>query len=256
MALDRGSRAPRCRRLLLPRRSVARDHEDQRQSSESRRDRIRPRRPSGRDRVRRRRAEPRRGRQHGLRVRGSEPRQRRERSGPPPLLQRAPSVFQGAGLHHLRRDPAPERVGQAAATAAGGRRRDRARARGGPRPMTLTLDDALGLDLEATAAELASSLSRAVLKRLRRRGIVVAVSGGIDSACVSALSVRAVGAVRVLALFLPERDSSPESLVYARTLCERFGIEYIVKDIAPILAAAGCYEARDAAVREVFPGFE
>ena len=117
------------------------------------------------------------------------------------------------------------------------------------------LEDALELDLEATATQLAAALSRAVLRRLRRRGIVVAVSGGIDSACVAALSVKAVGAERVFALLLPERDSSPDSLVYAKALCEKLGIAYLVKDIAPMLEAAGCYEARTAAVREVFPEF-
>ena len=119
----------------------------------------------------------------------------------------------------------------------------------------MRLENALDLDLEAKATELADALSRAVLRRLRRRGIVVAVSGGIDSACVAALAVKALGPERVFALLLPERDSSPDSLVYARALCEKLGIAYLVKDIAPLLEAAGCYDARTAAVREVFPEF-
>jgi len=117
------------------------------------------------------------------------------------------------------------------------------------------LRDALALDLEAKATELSQSLREAVLHRLRRRGMVVAVSGGIDSACVAALGVRALGAERVFALLLPERDSSSNSLAYGRALCESLGIAYEVKDIAPILDAAGCYQARDAAVQAVFPGF-
>jgi len=118
------------------------------------------------------------------------------------------------------------------------------------------LRDALSLDLEAKAAELAAALRVAVLQRLRRRGVIVAVSGGIDSACVAALSVRALGPERVFALLLPERDSSPESLVYGRALCERLQIPYEVHDIAPMLEATGCYQIRNAAVRGVFPDFE
>jgi NAD+ synthase len=122
--------------------------------------------------------------------------------------------------------------------------------------VSATLRDALGLDLEAKADELARALRAAVVQKLRRRGIVVAVSGGVDSACVAALSVKALGADRVHALLLPERDSSPESLALGRALCERFGIRYEIRDISAMLEAAGCYEARDAAVRAVFPEFE
>jgi NAD+ synthase len=118
------------------------------------------------------------------------------------------------------------------------------------------LETALELDLESKAAEISRALHEAVLHRLRKRGLVVAVSGGIDSACVAALAVRALGPSRVFALLLPERDSSPESLAYGKALCENLGIAYEVKDIAPLLDAAGCYQARNAAVREVVPEFE
>lgn len=121
--------------------------------------------------------------------------------------------------------------------------------------MTPRLSEALSLDLEATAAELSSRLADTVRHVLKRRGVVVAVSGGIDSACVAALSVRALGPERVFGLLLPERDSSGESTTYGRELCERLGIGYELFDIAPILAAARCYERRDAAVASVFPEF-
>lgn len=113
----------------------------------------------------------------------------------------------------------------------------------------------LDLDLDAKAAELSEKLREAVLKTLRRRGLVVAISGGIDSACVAALGVRALGPRRVYALLLPERDSSVRSVQLGQQLCEALGIAYEVKDISPILAEAGCYAARDAAVGSVFPSF-
>ena len=116
--------------------------------------------------------------------------------------------------------------------------------------------DVLAIDLEAEAARLAGALRDAVVKTLRRRGVVVAVSGGIDSACVTALAVRALGPERVHALLLPERDSSPESTALGQALCDRLGVKRTVQDIAPVLEAVGCYRERDAAVRSVFPGFE
>lgn len=121
--------------------------------------------------------------------------------------------------------------------------------------MTAFTRDVLTLDLEAKATELATKLSETVLKTLRRRGLVVAVSGGIDSACVAALAVRALGPKRVFGLLLPERDSSGVSTQYGRKLCEKLGIEYALVDIAPMLEAAGCYRERDAAVASVDPEF-
>src|SRR5512133_3575540 len=115
--------------------------------------------------------------------------------------------------------------------------------------------EVLALDLEATAARLADGLRDAV-RALRRRGVVVAVSGGIDSACVAALAARALGAERVHALLLPERDSDPDSARLGARLCDALGVERTVHDIAPILEAAGCYRAREEAVRSVFPAFE
>ncbi|HTP25026.1 MAG TPA: NAD(+) synthase [Anaeromyxobacteraceae bacterium] len=114
----------------------------------------------------------------------------------------------------------------------------------------------LDLDLEASAMRLASGLREAVVKRLRRRGAVVAVSGGVDSACVVALAAKSLGHQHVHALLLPERDSSPESVELAGRLCDKLGVDRTVEDIAPMLEAAGCYRYREDAVRSVFPHFE
>ena len=121
--------------------------------------------------------------------------------------------------------------------------------------MTTLSKDVLAIDLEATAARLAEGLLAAV-KRFRRRGVVVAVSGGIDSACVAALAVRALGAGRLHALLLPERDSSPESTTLGNEVCDAFGLARSVHDIAPALEAVGCYREREEAVRSVYPEFK
>ncbi len=122
--------------------------------------------------------------------------------------------------------------------------------------MTAFNKDVLKLDLEAKAGELSLKLKTAVLKTLKRRGLVVAVSGGIDSACVLGLAVKALGPRRVFGLLLPERDSSGESSAYGRKLCEKMGVEFQLVDIAPMLEASGCYRVRDEAVASVDPGFK
>jgi NAD+ synthase len=116
------------------------------------------------------------------------------------------------------------------------------------------LDTALHFDA-AQERERIERRVREVLRTFRRRGCVVAISGGIDSSVCAALSVGAVGAARVFGLLLPERDSSSSSSVRGRQLAEHLGIEYRVHDIAPTLEAIGCYAERDAAIREVVPEF-
>ena len=51
---------------------------------------------------------------------------------------------------------------------------------------------------------------------MKREGIVIGLSGGIDSALSAELCVKALGKEKVLALILPEKDSSPVSEKYAK----------------------------------------
>jgi NAD+ synthase len=94
-----------------------------------------------------------------------------------------------------------------------------------------------------------------VLGTLRRKGIVVGLSGGIDSSVVAALAVRALGRGKVLGLCMPERDSSDDSLRLGKSVADFLGIETIVHDVGAILAAAGCYERQVAAIRTVFEDY-
>ncbi|PIE76534.1 NAD(+) synthase [bacterium DOLJORAL78_65_58] len=115
--------------------------------------------------------------------------------------------------------------------------------------------DVLNIDLETEAREICTEWRNLVVKKLMRRGAVVAISGGIDSSCCAGLAVRAFGAQRVFGLLMPERDSSDASKDLGRQLAEHLGIQYTVENIQPTLAAIGCYERYDAAVRSVFPHF-
>lgn len=113
----------------------------------------------------------------------------------------------------------------------------------------------LAIDASREAARIQRTLSEQVLERLRRRGVVVGLSGGIDSSVVAALAARALGSERVLGLFMPDRDSSEESLRLGRTLAENLGIETLLEDVTAPLAALGCYARQAEAVRQVFPEY-
>ncbi len=93
------------------------------------------------------------------------------------------------------------------------------------------------------------------LARSQRRGVVVALSGGIDSSVVAAACVAALGPDRVFGLHLPERDSSEETIRLSRLIAESLGIRSEEHDITPMLEAVGCYQRRDDAIRMVCPEF-
>ena len=113
----------------------------------------------------------------------------------------------------------------------------------------------LEIDAEAEVARITAQLRDSVGTRLRRRGAVVAVSGGVDSAVCVTLAVRAFGPERVLALLLPEKESSDQSVVRATELAARLSLVPLVQDLTPVLDAVGCYRSRDEAVRRVLPDY-
>jgi len=116
--------------------------------------------------------------------------------------------------------------------------------------------DVLKLDEQLEIDKIAQRLREILSKELHRRGFVVAISGGIDSAVCAALCVKAIGAKKVYGLLLPETDSSSKSASRGKLLAEHLGIEYELHDIAPTLEAIGCYHWRDEAIRQVFPEYD
>lgn len=67
--------------------------------------------------------------------------------------------------------------------------------------------------------------------------VVVAISGGIDSALVAAIAVDALGTDRVYGLSLPSKYSSDHSLSDAEELAANTGLNYRVIEIEPIVSA-------------------
>jgi len=114
---------------------------------------------------------------------------------------------------------------------------------------------ALSVDAGAETNRIAARMRDILRGDLRKRGFVIGISGGIDSAVCAALAVRAVGSGRVFGLLMPEHDSDPESRRLGEAVAETFGIEHAVEDIGPALDAMGCYRRRDDAIRQVVPDY-
>jgi len=77
---------------------------------------------------------------------------------------------------------------------------------------------------------------------LNREGVVLGLSGGIDSAVGAALSAMAVGRENTLTLFLPERDSAPQSRKDAKLVADKLGIQLLEVSLTGILTDMGVYD--------------
>jgi len=116
-------------------------------------------------------------------------------------------------------------------------------------------ENALKIDATQAVRQMEQMLRDQVSRQLKRKGMVVGLSGGIDSSVTAALGVRALGKERVLGLLMPEQESSDESLQLGKMVAELLGIDTVVEDIASLLEAAGCYRRRDEAIRSQIPEF-
>jgi NAD+ synthase len=115
--------------------------------------------------------------------------------------------------------------------------------------------EVLRLDAAAECARIGDEIRQAVLGTLRRKGAVLGLSGGIDSAVTAALCARTLGKERVFGLLMPERDSSGDSLRLGRMVAEALGIRAEVEDVSASLEALGCYRRQEEAIRLVFPRY-
>jgi NAD+ synthase len=122
-------------------------------------------------------------------------------------------------------------------------------------PTALTTASYLRIDPAATAQAVEFVIREIVLGKLRRKGAVIGISGGIDSSVVAALCVHALGSNRVLGVLMPERECSDESRRLGNVLAEFLGIRTVLEDITPVLDGGGCYRRRDDAILKLVPEF-
>jgi NAD+ synthase len=120
-----------------------------------------------------------------------------------------------------------------------------------PGPLTR---DSLKLNCRSAVDKIIQVIGK-TLTAFRRRGLVVCLSGGIDSSVTAALCVRAIGAARVFGVHMPEKDSSAETLQLSQSVSNHFGFDSVVENITPLLEAVGCYRRQEQAIRLAIPEY-
>jgi len=90
----------------------------------------------------------------------------------------------------------------------------------------------------------------------RRKGVIVGLSGGIDSACIAAVAVHALGKEKVIGLVLPESESNPISSEYAIKHAQSLGIEHRLIDITSTVDSIVKYKWRDEFLQKLIPEYK
>jgi len=116
--------------------------------------------------------------------------------------------------------------------------------------------DVLKIDPEKELERLAAFMREQVHKVFRRKGAIVGLSGGIDSACIAAVAVHALGVQKVAGLVLPEKESNPISSQYARKHAQALGMAYREIDITPTVDSVVPYQWRDDFLKELIPEYQ
>lgn len=115
--------------------------------------------------------------------------------------------------------------------------------------------DAIKLNYADESQRIIEKLKNDVIHKLKKRGAVVGISGGIDSSVVLALCAKTFGPKKVLGVMMPEFDSNPDSKELATKLANKFDVEFIVENMTDAVKGFGCYQRRDEAIKRVFPEF-
>jgi len=122
-------------------------------------------------------------------------------------------------------------------------------------PRTQFSKEILDIDPAQETEKISKQIRTLLAGKLKRRGLVVALSGGIDSSVTVALAVQALGAERIFTLLMPERHSSDETLALSTLVADAFKVDRAHEDISGILEAVGFYQRYDEAVRLAIPEY-
>ena len=112
----------------------------------------------------------------------------------------------------------------------------------------------LKLDCEKEALRICNFIKQQV-REMHRDGIIIGISGGVDSALSASLSVKTLGKDKVFGLILPEKESNPVSADYAKKQADKLGIKTELIDITTTLENFGTYVKRDEVIRSIFPEY-
>jgi NAD+ synthase len=116
--------------------------------------------------------------------------------------------------------------------------------------------DVLKIDPAQELDKLSKFIMDQVSAVFRKKGVIVGLSGGIDSACIAAVAVHAIGKEKVIGLVLPESECNPISSEYAIKHAQALGIEHRQINITPTVDSIVKYKWRDEYIQKLIPEYK
>ena len=110
-------------------------------------------------------------------------------------------------------------------------------------------------NIENAINEVTKFIKNEVFEIYQKKGVVIGLSGGIDSAITAALCTKSIGSEKILGLILPEKESDVNSKNLALQIAEKYNIHTETIDITNILESFGVYENKEKIVKEKFPNY-
>ena len=110
-------------------------------------------------------------------------------------------------------------------------------------------------DIKRTISSIEKFVKEEILNEFQRKGAVIGISGGIDSAVMASICTRSVNPHQVLGLIMPEKESDPSSEILAKKIANQLDIKTKVIDITSILESFGVYDNKENVIKEKFSNF-
>ncbi len=121
--------------------------------------------------------------------------------------------------------------------------------------MSVNIIEELNENVEKVALKLRGFI-KSQITNFKKKGVVIGVSGGIDSAVVLTLCVQELGKENVYGLLLPEDESAPSSKTLGAEICESLGVHYEEVPISPILRSLNIYDQKEQIIKRTCPEYD